>query len=228
EATVSDFMRHSQNVTAAERTRTQERLDFRRVTRFHGAGSFIDRHTIRVGMEGEGTLLKGERILIATGSSPMRPPEFPFADHRVHDSDEILQLTVMPKKLAIVGGGVIGSEYAGTFAALGVEVHLIDGRDVLMPFLDEEISLALAEAMAANGVHFHWKERVIACDASQSGDVVLTLSAGAKLPCDGVLVCAGRQSNTGTLNLPAAGISPGKRGLVPVNSRYQSEVPHIY
>ena len=83
----------------------------------------------------------------------------------------------MPKKLVVIGGGVIGSEYAGTFAALGVEVHLVDGRDTLMPFLDAEISRALADAMAANGVQFHWKERVTACDASQPGDVVLTLSS---------------------------------------------------
>ena len=146
----------------------------------------------------------------------------------MHDSDEILQLTAMPKKLVVIGGGVIGSEYAGTFAALGVEVHLVDGRDTLMPFLDAEISRALADAMAANGVQFHWKERVTACDASQPGDVVLTLSTGATLACDGVLVCAGRQSNTADLNLAAAGITPGKRGLVPVNAHYQSEVPHIY
>ncbi|HEV7402172.1 MAG TPA: Si-specific NAD(P)(+) transhydrogenase [Chthoniobacteraceae bacterium] len=229
EATVGDFMRHEKNVTAGERARVQARLDLRGVTRFRGAGSFVDPHTIRiVGPAGEETLLHGEKILIATGSSPLCPPEFPFADDRVHDSDEILQLTVMPKKLVVIGGGVIGSEYAGTFAALGIEVHLVDGREVLMPFLDEEISRALAEAMTANGVQFHWKERVTACDASQPGEVVLTLSSGAKLSCDGVLVCAGRQSNTADLNLAAAGLTPGKRGLIPVSEHYQSEVPHIY
>jgi NAD(P) transhydrogenase len=177
---------------------------------------------------GAETLLCGEKNLIATGSSPLRPPEFPFNDPRVHDSDQILELTAMPKKLVVIGGGVIGSEYAGTFAALGVEVHLVDGRDTLMPFLDAEISRALADAMAANGVRFRWKELVIGCDASNSGSVMLALSSGAHLSCDGVLVCAGRQSNTADLNLAAAGITPGKRGLVPVNTRFQSEVPHIY
>ncbi len=229
EATVGDFMRHEKHVTAAERTRTEARLDLRKVTRFAGTASFIDPHTIRVaGPNGAETLLRGERILIATGSSPMRPPEFPFNDDRVHDSDQILQLKAMPRKLVVIGGGVIGSEYAGTFAALGVEVHLVDGRDTLMPFLDAEISRALSQAMAANGVQFHWKERVIACDASSPGEVALTLSSGATLACDGVLVCAGRQSNTNELNLGAAGIAPGKRGLVPVNENFQSEVPHIY
>ena len=228
EATVADFMRHSNHVCAAERSRTTARLDSRKVARFTGAASFVDPHTIRVLADGEETLLRGEKILIATGSSPVRPPEFPFGDDRVHDSDEILQLTAMPKKLVVIGGGVIGAEYACTFAALDVETHLVDGRDTLMPFLDAEISSALAGAMAANGVRFHWKERVTACAAQRPGDIVLTLSSGATLACDGVLVCAGRQSNTAQLNLAAAGIAPGKRGLVPVNAHYQSVVPHIY
>jgi NAD(P) transhydrogenase len=229
ETTIGDFMRHERNVTAGERGRMQALLDLRGVTRFRGDGSFIDPHTIRVvGADGSETLLRGEKILIATGSSPLRPPEFCFEDPRVHDSDEILELTAMPKKLVVIGGGVIGSEYAGTFAALGVETHLVDGRATLMPFLDPEISRALADTMAANGVQFHWNERVAVCDASQPQDVILTLSSGATLSCDGVLVCAGRQSNTAALNLAGAGITPGKRGLVPVNDHYQSAVPHIY
>src|SRR6185436_939110 len=171
----------------------------------------------------------GERILIATGSSPLRPPEFPFEDDRVHDSNEILELKTLPKKLIVIGGGVIGSEYAGTFAALGTEVHLVDGRDTLMPFLDAEISAGLAAAMAANGVRFHWKEKVVKCDASRSGDLILTMSSGATLAGDGVLVCAGRSSNTGSLNLAAAGLTPGKRGLIQVGAHFEStEVPHIY
>jgi NAD(P) transhydrogenase len=228
EATVGDFTGHSRNVCAAERTRTAARLDLRGVTRFPGTGSFIDPHRVRIVADGTETILHGEKFLIATGSSPRRLPEFPFDDDRVHDSDEILEIERMPRKLVVIGGGVIGSEYAGTFAALGIEVHLVDGGDVLMPFLDSEVSQVLAEAMAANGVQFHWGERVVACDASQPGDVVLTFASGASLSCDGVLVCAGRQSNTEHLNLAAAGISSGTRGLVPVNEHYQSEVPHIY
>jgi NAD(P) transhydrogenase len=229
ETTIGDFMGHEKKVTAGERTRMQAQLDQRGVTRYRGVGSFVDPHTVRVVAEdGSETFLRGEKILIATGSSPLRPAEFCFEDDRVHDSDEILLLKAIPKKLVVIGGGVIGSEYAGTFAALGVEVHLVDGRDVLMPFLDAEISHALADALTSNGVQFHWKERVIACDASSPDQVVLSLSSGAKLSCDGVLVCAGRQSNTGKLNLEAAGITAGNRGLVPVNSHYQSSVSNIY
>src|SRR6266550_1930257 len=159
EATITDFMRHEKHVTGSERQRVEARLTLRGVTRFPGAASFVDAHTIQIASEvGAETLIHGEKILIATGSSPLRPPEFPFEDDRVHDSNEILELKALPKKLIVIGGGVIGSEYAGTFAALGTEVHLVDGRDTLMPFLDAEISQGLAAAMAVNGVRFHWKE----------------------------------------------------------------------
>ena len=152
----------------------------------------------------------------------------PFEDPRVHDSDEILAITELPKTIVVVGAGVIGSEYACTFAAIGAEVHLVDGRDVLMPFLDRDISQGLAEAMAAGGVQFHWNERVTRCDASRPGDLVVSLTSGAELRCDALLVCAGRQSNTAQLDLAAAGIAPGERDLVPVNGNYQSGVAHIY
>jgi NAD(P) transhydrogenase len=229
-ATIADFMSHEKQVTANERQRVEARLALRGVTKFHGAASFADAHTIRIsGDGGAEKLIHGEKILIATGSSPLRPREFSFEDDRVHDSNEILELKTLPKKLIVVGGGVIGSEYAGTFAALGAEVHLVDGRESLMPFLDAEISRGLAAAMVANGVRFHWKETVVRCDTSQPGDVILTMRSGAVLAGDGVLVCAGRSSNTGKLNLAAAGLTPGKRGLVQVGARYQStEAPHIY
>src|SRR5262249_27595365 len=120
EATIADFMRHENQVTAEERHRVESRLQFNRVTRFQGVRSFADPDAIRiVDREGKETFIRGERILVATGSSPLRPPEFPFEDDRVHDSNEILELKALPKKLAVIGGGVIGSEYAGTFAALG-------------------------------------------------------------------------------------------------------------
>jgi NAD(P) transhydrogenase len=225
EATVADFMRHERNVAAHERRRREEQMRRFNVETFHGAASFVDPHTVRVAPD---TLLRGERILLATGSSPLRPPEFPFEHPRVHDSDEILEIGVLPKKLAVVGAGVIGAEYAGTFNALGVEVHLIDGRDSLLGFLDREISENIQRGMTAAGVHFIWKEKVTRCEAPASGDITLTLSSGATLAVSDVLVAAGRQSNTADLNLPAAGLTPGKRGLVPVDAHCRSEVSHIF
>jgi len=225
EATVVDFMGHKDNVATHERHRREQQLLANRVQVFHGAASFVDPNAVRVAPD---TLLHGERILIATGSSSVRPPEFPFEHPRVHDSDEILEIGVLPKKLAVVGAGVIGSEYACTFAALGVEVHLIDGRNSLLGFLDQEISEAIERAMTAANVRFHWKEKVTHCDAPPTGDVTLTLTSGATLAVNDVLVAAGRQSNTVDLNLPAAGLTPGKRGLINVDEQGRSEVRHIF
>src|SRR5437762_10802355 len=225
EATVADFMRHKTTVAVNERRRREEQTRIYNVAAFHGAASFVDPNTVRVAPD---TLLRGERILIATGSSPVRPAEFPFEHPRVHDSDEILEIGVLPKTLAIVGAGVIGAEYASTFAALGVEVHLIDGRDSLLGFLDREISENIQRAMTAAGVHFIWKEKVTRCEAAPTGDVTLTLASGATLAVSDVLVAAGRQSNTADLNLSAAGLTPGNRGLIKVDAHCRSEVAHIF
>jgi NAD(P) transhydrogenase len=225
EATVADFMRHQANVAAHERRRREEQMRTYNVETFHGAGTFVDPNTVRVAPD---TLLRGEKILIATGSSPVRPAEFPFEHPRVHDSDEILEIGALPKTLAVVGAGVIGAEYACTFAALGVEVHLIDGRHALLGFLDREISENIQRAMTGAGVQFVWKEKVTHCDAPTTGDVTLTLTSGATLAVSDVLVAAGRQSNTGDLNLAAAGLTPGKRGLIKVDAQCRTDVPHIF
>jgi NAD(P) transhydrogenase len=225
EATVADFMGHKDRVTAHERGLMEGRLRLTKVETFQGAASFVDPHTVRVGSD---TLLRGEKILIATGSSSVRPPEFPFEHPRVHGSDEILELSILPKTLAVVGAGVIGAEYACTFAALGVEVHLIDGRDSLLAFLDREISQTIERVMAETGVHFLWKEKVTRCDAPDSGDVTLTLTSDATLKVNDVLVAAGRRSNTDHLNLGAAGLTPGKRGLINVDAQFRTDVPHIF
>jgi NAD(P) transhydrogenase len=225
EATVADFMRHMTNVAAQNRRRREDQMSTFNVETFHGAASFVDPHTVRIAPD---TLLRGDKILIATGSSPVRPAEFPFEHPRVHDSDEILEIGVLPKKLAVVGAGVVGAEYACTFAALGVEVHLIDGRDSLLGFLDREISENIERAMTAGGVRFVWKEKVTRCEAPRTGDITLTLTSGATLAVTDVLVAAGRKSNTEDLNLAGAGLTPGNRGLIKVNAQCRSEVPHIF
>jgi NAD(P) transhydrogenase len=224
-ATVADLMHHKDDVVREERARREEQFRLYKVERFQGNASFVDPHTVRVGRD---TMLRGENILIATGSSPLRPPEFPFGHPRVHDSDEILAITMLPKTLAVVGAGVIGAEYACTFAALGVAVYLIDGRDSLLSFLDHEISESIQRAMTADGVRFIWKEKVTHCDAPPAGDVTLKLTSGATVAVNDVLVAAGRQSNTADLNLAAAGLTPGKRGLVQVDAQGRTEVRHIF
>lgn len=235
EATIADFMYHERGVTASERARIQNNFRLLNITLYRGTATFVDAHTIRVtnaGQDGQDKnapdlLLRAEKILIATGSSPHRPPEFAFEDTRIHDSDEILTLDRLPTTLAVVGAGVIGSEYACTFAALGTKVDVIDGRDALLPFLDEELSLALLAAMESIGIVFHWQE-IVSGVATSEGQLSLTLTSGKSLKTDGVLIAAGRNSNTADLNLKAAGITAGKRGLLTVNAHFQTEVPDIY
>lgn len=230
EATVADFMCHEKEVKTKERKRSEGQLASRGVAIVYGEASFVDPHNIRVvHSDGVESMVSGNRILIATGSSPLRPPEFHFEDDRIHDSNEILELNALPKKLVVIGAGVIGCEYAGTFAALGTEVHLVDGRDILLPFLDREISCGLVAAMTENGIHFHWKSKVLECETLNPGNVVIKLSSGVTMECDGVLVCAGRSSNTQALNVSAAGLTLGPRGLIQVGQNYQStEASHIY
>lgn len=235
EAGITDFMYHERRVTANERRRVGSNLERHGITLYRGAARFEDAHTIRVSpvdpaaAESSDVLLRAEKVLIATGSSPIQPPGFAFAHPRVHDSDEILELDHLPKTMAVIGAGVIGSEYACTFAALGTKVFVIDGRDKLMPYLDAEVSEALEAAMRhLLGITFIWKERATDCEAPETGDVTLTLSSGSTLDVEAVLIAAGRSSNTGSLNLQAAGITPGRRGVLEVDSHYRTSVPHIY
>jgi NAD(P) transhydrogenase len=249
EATVADFMFHQRRVTASERKRIERNLARDGVALYRGIASFVDQHTIQVvpqelhettrllgdtgepppAREDKTVLLRGDYVLIATGSSPIQPPGFPFGHPRVLDSDEILQLERLPRSLAVVGAGVIGSEYASTFAALGVAVWIVDGRDELMPFLDREVSQALADAMNRKlGIEFLWKKRVTACLAQDIGDITLEFDTGGRLCVDAVLIAAGRASNTIALNLAAAGVEASARGLLAVDTHYRTSIPHIY
>lgn len=249
EATVADFLRHEREVKNGLNALFAQQLGVYQADVYHGDARFVDPHTLHVQTIAEcqadgdpkhqhestgGELfLRGEKILIATGSSPGRPPAFPFG-LGVFDSDTILELVNLPRSMAVVGAGTIGSEYACTFAALGTEVHIIDSREVLLPFLDAEISRALVAGMERNGIIFHWKERAEACavldpaEPGKRGKVELRLTSGETLTVDEVLVAAGRESNTRCLDLPAAGLEAGERGLIRVDGTFRTTVPHIY
>ena len=234
---MADFLGHEQNVRSMFNVSLLQRLQSEKVDVLFGTASFVDPHTVSVcllpGKDGqpaptEPVLVRGENILIATGSSPVRPDLFPFGQGEIYDSDTILKLDRIPKRMAVIGAGVIGSEYGCTFAALKSEVHIVDGRDKLLPFLDAEVSLALGTAMEHGGIMFHWKEKVLKCEILPSSEVMLTLSSGATLTVDAVLVAAGRKSNVETLNLPAAGVATGERGIIPVDEHYSHQcVAHL-
>ena len=226
-ATVQDFLVRERQVKEAEHGRIEANLARHGIDTFRGVGEFVDPHRLRiVSAAGSEQILRADFVLIATGSSPQRPAMFPFEDARVWDSDQILHLEFMPETLVVVGGGVIGCEYACLFAALGVHVYLIDGRETLLGFLDADICAALKQNMVRLGINMVMPDRVAGCLANADGAFV-TLASGRKLAVDAVLVAAGRVSNVALLNLAAAGVNEGERGLISVDSRYRTNVSHI-
>jgi NAD(P) transhydrogenase len=226
EATVADFLRHEQNVKAGLNQLLSQMMGASNVTVYCGTASFEDAHVIRMrplaDQNSPDLLLRGEHFLIAIGSAPIRPENFPFDCPEIYDSDTILDIDSLPGKMAVIGAGVIGSEYACTFAALSTEVHVLDGRDVLLSFLDEEVSRELTGAMERNGIVFHWKEQVRNCGPGPSGGVALSLLSGETLHVDAVLVAAGRKSNVASLNLSAAGIAAGEHGVIAADDYYRT------
>jgi NAD(P) transhydrogenase len=226
QATVDDLLYRLEQVVARERQRIAANLARHQVQCFHGEARFVDAHTIAVaGPDGE-TRLSGKYILIAAGSTPHRPAAFPFEHPHVYDSDEIVRVHTIPRSMVVVGGGVIGCEYACLFAALGAKVTVVESRPSILGFLDAEVVGWLIERMRALGVVFRMPAQVAKCEAPTEG-VALTLDDGTRLETDLVLVCAGREANTGRLNLEAAGLSAGKRGQLEVDARFRTRVPHI-
>jgi NAD(P) transhydrogenase len=227
EATVADLMRREHAVREALNRTLAQIVEASSVELIVGDAQFEDAHTVAVRSGATSKLLRAERTLISTGSSPHRPTGFPFDSPGVYDSDTILELDTIPKSLAVVGAGAVGSEYACTFAALGTKVHLIDSRDVLLPFLDSDVSAALTRAIRRSGIEMHCGERVAECSCA-GPEITLTLQSGCVVRTEAVLVAAGRRSNTGSLDLAAAGLAPGEHGDLKVDAYCRTAVPHIY
>src|SRR5436305_4098739 len=229
ELSVRAFMHRKDVVIEKEWERIDTNLLRHNVDRYSGTASFRSPNEIVVRNPLGEQLLGADVFLIATGSSPYRPADVPFDDELICDSDSILHIERIPESLAVVGAGVIGCEYASIFAALGVEVHLIDGRTTLLPHVDREIvRVLLGEMQNRLGVTLHLGEDV-ASMVRRDGKVTLTTKDdGERIVTDMVLYAAGRESNTAELNLAAAGVVTGTRGLICVDEHYRTNVPHIY
>jgi NAD(P) transhydrogenase len=226
---VREFMHREQEVVRSLRDVVEHNLHRHRIELFHGEASFEDPHTVRVRRREAGgdVHLRGDVILVATGSVPNRSPDIPFGDPRVYDSDTVLDMGRLPASLLVLGAGVIGCEYATIFAALGIQVTLIDGRDRLLPFLDTELSdrLRLQMELLGLGVRLNsGKVRV----AAEPDAVRLDPENGASVRGDALLFAGGRHGNTRGLGLETVGVAVGPSGHIQVNDRFQTAVPHIY
>jgi NAD(P) transhydrogenase len=192
-----------------------------------GVARFVDPHRIAVTDDaGARREISADVFLIATGSRPARPAFIPFGQPGVHCSDTILSLDRLPRTMTVVGAGVIGTEYASIFQALGVEVHLVDGRPQVLGFLDTEIHDHLLADLRARGMHTHLGEAVTACVAA-GGQVEVTTSRGT-VRSEALLFSGGRIANTDELGLEAIGVAVGRSGRPIVDEVFRTKVPHIF
>ena len=225
--TIKDFMFRERTVVRKERTLVAEHIEFHDIALFHGKGSLKDANTVVVKSDLGEKELSGDVILIATGSSPYHPPDVPVDHELICDSDSILNLKQLPKTMAVVGGGVIGTEYASIFTALGIHVTLIERDDRIIPFVDSEIGQRLTDQLLKLGINFMFNERMNSIER-RNDHVYLSLEKGGELEVDVALIASGRQSNVQALNLEQVGVKQGKRGLILVDENYRTNIPTIY
>ena len=198
-----------------------------RVRLIPGETSFRGPHDLVVQGAKERVEVRAERIVIATGTVPALPPGVSEDGRTVITSDGVLGLQEVPRTLTVVGAGVIGVEYASMFAALGVEVTLVDKRDRLLDFVDAEIAESLSQQMRNMGCTFRLREGIASIAVEGPRRAVATLQSGKRVVSDLLLYATGRIGATASLNLQAAGLSADDRGRIQVNDRFETRVPHI-
>ncbi|OIR09218.1 soluble pyridine nucleotide transhydrogenase [mine drainage metagenome] len=228
--TTQDLLYRERLVRQLEQARIRSHLDQSRVSVFHGSAAFVDSHTVRVrsGVPGSSVeeFLVGTTFLVATGASPVRPDPWPASHPTLFDSDSILQMRDIPERMVVVGGGVIGCEYACIFASFGVKVTLVCEDERLLPFLDFDVSMALVANMRSMGIDVRLADHVVA--VRQGVTLAMVLRSGTALAGAVVLLALGRQGNTASLDLGAAGLSADERGLLTVNENFQTAQSNIY
>ena len=230
--TIPELMYREQRVVQRELELINRSLSRYAIEVFRGEGRFLDAHTIAVhGVDGQVRLrLRGDVIVIATGSAPNRPADITFDDDTVFDSTTVLRLPRMPRSMIVLGAGVIGVEFASIFAALGLSVTLVDTRAELLPFVDREIAVLLRRELLRLGVAFISNERYARVERLEGSPPTarVTTRGGNVLEADVILYCVGRDGNSRGLGLEAIGITPDARGLLTVNETFQTVHPHIY
>ncbi|WP_165310002.1 Si-specific NAD(P)(+) transhydrogenase [Vibrio ziniensis] len=227
-STFSSILGHAKSVIDKQTRMRQGFYDRNQCNLIFGTAHFVDANTVAV-TKADHTVehYTADKFIIATGSRPYRPHDVDFNHPRVYDSDSILNLEHDPQHIIIYGAGVIGCEYASIFRGLGVKTDLINTRDRLLSFLDNETSDALSYHFWNSGVVIRNDETYSKIEGTDDG-VIVHLNSGKKMKADCMLYANGRTGNTDKLNLEVVGLKPDSRGQLSVNSNYQTEVSHIY
>ncbi len=231
--TMADLSFRVDHVIRHELDVTRHQLLRNRIELLNAEASFVDPHTLRLNdVDGSGQRdVTAAKIVIATGTNATKDEHIPFDEERILTSDDILRLGHLPRTLAVVGAGVIGSEYASIFAALGVRVTLIDKRPRMLDFVDAEIVDALVHHLREYRVTLWLSEEangIEPFDDTYGNRVKIHLASGKQIVAEKALYSIGRTGATSKLNLAAAGLQADARGRLKVNENYQTETPHIY
>lgn len=228
DVTLESLLERKREVIDSYQAQMANELTAAGVTRWHGRARFSSASELTVtSVTGEVRELKAQLIVIATGSRPRSPPELAIDHESVLDSDSILSMTWLPRSLTVLGGGVIACEYATIFAALGVQVTLIDRGARPLAFLDIELTNVFMRAFERAGGRFIGGRRAAKAETDVEHGVVVTLDDGQRLVSDKVMVALGRIANVQGLELSKAGLSTDARGLIPVDEHLSTATPGI-
>jgi len=226
--TMADLTFRCNHVMQIEIETIKNQLQRNRVDTLYGHAAFVDPNTVEISSPAGVVRKTAGQFVIAVGARPYRPPNVMFNGSSIFDSDDVLNLKKLPRDMTVVGGGVIGTEYASMFAALGVNVTMVDQRKRLLGFVDEELIDNFHYQMRSMGVRLRLGEEVASCAPREDSQVVTHLKSGKVIVSDCVLYSAGRVSATNDLGLDKLGLTADERGKLAVNQDFQTSVPHVY
>lgn len=226
--TVTDLAFRVHHVLGREMEVIRAQLDRNHVAVWGGTARFLDPHTVEVDAADGPVQLSAEHFLIACGTRPAHPSGLAFDGTRIIDADQIISLGSLPHELIVVGGGIIGLEYASMLSALGVEVIVVEQSPMVLEFADQEIVESLLYHMRERNATFRLGEQVVSVRIDERDRVEAGLDSGKLVHADALLYAVGRQANTDVVDLQAAGLEADARGRIAVDEHYRTRLPHIY
>ncbi|MFO8072422.1 MAG: Si-specific NAD(P)(+) transhydrogenase [Polyangia bacterium] len=230
-ATIEELLGHCNRIVEKEIAIIERQLAAEGVDLVQGSARLLGGSRLRVEGSGASAEIEADRIAIAVGTEPARPAGIPFDGQSVITSDDLLAMERLPRSMLVVGGGVIGSEYTSIFAQLGVRVTLVEGRERLLGFVDQEIGEALQYQLRGAGVTLRLGEKVERIRTARLGGkpaVEAGLASGKTLRAESLLYCVGRRGATDGLGLSAAGLEADSRGRISVDGDYRTSNPDVW
>ena len=228
QVTMADLNFRVQRVVENEVSVIQDQLKRNGVDLIHGLGKFMNAHHIRVENNNGFSDLEGEYVVVATGTKPAANPKVAINGRNIINSDQILTMPQVPRTLIVVGGGVIGVEYACMFATLGVRVIIVEKRPRLLEFADTEMVEALSYHMRDHRATMRLNEEVESVEELPDGKVAANLVSKKRIIADALLYAVGRAGNVDALDLAAAGLQADDRGRIKVDADFRTSQPHIF